>query len=285
MTPPRGDAAPTPNVAAAPFAVTVTGKGPAMLFIPGLTSGGAVWNEIVAAFADRYECHVFTLAGFAGQAPVVADSTWLVRMRDAIIAYAREKRLDRPVLVGHSLGGFLALDIAATVPSLPRAVINVDGLPFTPGAMIPAATLESARPMAMQMRQMMRAGAGAGADGAQMQEMQLRAMVRDSTKLPMVRDMMRASDGATVAEAVYGLWTADLRPRLGQITAPVLDVHAWVAYRPMGQTRAGLDRLLAGQYATLRTGTTRVSDTAHHFIMLDEPAWLIGEMRAFLGAR
>lgn len=269
--------------AAAPFSVTVTGKGPAMILIPGLTSGGAVWDGIVAALADRYECHVFTLAGFAGQPPVVADSTWLVRMRDAIVTYVRTKRLDRPVLVGHSLGGFLALDIAATVPSLPRAIVNVDGLPFLAATISPTATVESIRPMAVQMRQMMRAGGGA--DAARMQDQQLRMMIRDTTKLPMAREMGRTSDPATVAEAMYGLFSTDLRPRLAQITAPVLNLHAWVAYRGMGQTREGMERLLGGQYATLRTGTTRVSDTAYHFIMFDEPAWLLAEMRAFLGAR
>jgi pimeloyl-ACP methyl ester carboxylesterase len=254
-----------------------------MLLIPGLTSGGAVWDGIVAAFADRYECHVFTLAGFAGQPPVVADSTWLVQMRDAIVRYARERGLERPVIVGHSLGGFLALDIAATVPELPRAVVNVDGLPFLGATADPAATVESIRPMADQMRRAILAPSTEAT--AQMQEAQLRSMVRDTTRLPMLRAMSRASDPATVAEAMFGLYTTDLRPRLERVTAPVLNVHAWVAYAAFGQTREGAERLFSAQYATLRNATTRVSDTAYHFIMLDEPMWLIGEMRRFLTSR
>lgn len=279
--------------AVAPFAVRVVGRGPAMFFIPGLTSGGAVWDDVVAQFADRYECHVFTLAGFAGQPPVAADSTWLPRMRDALIAYARERGIARPVLVGHSLGGFLALDIAATDPALPRAVVNVDGLPFLAATISPTATVESVRPMAVQMRQAMRGGDAA--QGAQMpqqsqqqmqqmQEQQLRTMIRDTTRLPLARAMGRASDPATVAEATYALFVTDLRPRLAQVTAPVLNLHAWVAYRAFGQTRDGMQRLLAGQYATLPTAVTRISDTAYHFIMFDEPRWLADEMRAFLAS-
>ncbi len=267
----------------APFAVQVTGKGPAMLFIPGLTSSGAVWDDMVAALSDRYECHVFTLAGFAGQPPVQADSTWLQRMRDAIVAYTKSRRLDRPIIVGHSLGGFLALDIAAREPSLPRAVINVDGLPFLPATISPTATLESVRPMVAQMRQAMTGGnAAQAAQAEQMQEMQLRSMVRDTSKLPRVRAMGRASDRATVSEAMAALYAVDLRPDLARITAPVLNLHAWVAYRSFGQTRERMEQLLANQYAMLRNGTTRISDTAYHFIMYDEPQWLIGEMRAFL---
>lgn len=48
----------TPAHTAAPFAVTVTGKGPPMFLIAGLASGGAVWDDVVAALADRYECYV-----------------------------------------------------------------------------------------------------------------------------------------------------------------------------------------------------------------------------------
>lgn len=281
----RPAASTTASTAPAPFAVKVVGKGPPMLFIPGLTSGGAVWDDIVAAFADRYQCHVFTLAGFAGQPPIAADSTWLRRMRDAIVAYAKAERLERPIVVGHSLGGFLALDIAAHEPALPRAVVNVDGLPFLPGTISPEATLESVKPMVAQMRRAMTGGNPAqAAQAEQMQEMQLRSMVRDTSRLPMVRSMGRASDRATVAEAMSALYSVDLRPDLARITAPVLNLHAWVAYRSYGQTRPRMEQLLANQYAALRTGTTRISDSAYHFIMLDEPAWLISEMQGFLNA-
>ena len=49
------------------FAVTVTGSGRPMILIPGLSCGGNVWDGTVTHFKDRYECHVVTLAGFAGQ--------------------------------------------------------------------------------------------------------------------------------------------------------------------------------------------------------------------------
>ena len=38
-----------------------------MILIPGLTCGGDVWKSTVEHFKDRYECHVLTLAGFAGE--------------------------------------------------------------------------------------------------------------------------------------------------------------------------------------------------------------------------
>jgi N-formylmaleamate deformylase len=99
------------------FVVRVTGTGPrSMILIPGFLSHGEVWDEVVAHVGTRYRCHVLTLAGFAG-VPAV-DGPLLPRVRDEIIAYIKETKLDHPVLVGHSLGGFLALWVGSTAPDL-----------------------------------------------------------------------------------------------------------------------------------------------------------------------
>jgi pimeloyl-ACP methyl ester carboxylesterase len=54
-----------------PFKADVVGQGPAIIFIPGLNSSGAVWEAIVRELRDRHTCHVLTLAGFAGE-PAIA---------------------------------------------------------------------------------------------------------------------------------------------------------------------------------------------------------------------
>lgn len=274
---------PTPAAAQQPFSVEVSGRGRPMLLIPGLTSSGEVWRGTVAEFAKDYEVHVFTLAGFAGTAPIAADTGWLLRQREAIVAYARERRLEKPIIVGHSLGGFLALWIAADHPELPSAVINVDGMPFFGAVMNPNATRETMRPMAQQMRRMMLAP-GARENYLRTQDAQVRMMVRDSTAHAMLARHGRDSDLPTVAVAMHDMYVQDLRADLARVQVPVLNVHAWAAYAGMGQSRAGIERIAANQYAALRDGRTRIHDTAYHFIMLDEPAWLHHEMREFLAA-
>lgn len=81
-----------------------------MLLIPGLSSSGEVWDGVVARYQDRFECHVLTLAGFAGQPAIAAP--FLSPERDAILRYIEEKHLEPPLIVGHSLGEALALMIA-----------------------------------------------------------------------------------------------------------------------------------------------------------------------------
>lgn len=267
--------------AQAPFTAEVSGAGRPMIFIPGLTNSGEVWRATAAEFAKDHQVHVLSLAGFAGTPPIATDTGWLARQRDAVTAYIREKRLERPIVVGHSLGGVLALWIAADSPDLLGAVINVDGLPFIGGTMNPNATVESMRPMAEQMRTMMSAP-NAKENYLRMQGPQLRMMVRDTVAQRMLARHGAESDMPTMAIAMYELWRVDLRPELAKVRVPVLNVHAWAAYRSMGQTRAGVERLAANQYAALAKHELRIHDAAYHFIMLDEPAWLHAEMRAFL---
>ena len=126
-----------------PFQVTVTGHGRPMILIPGMSSSGETWDTTVAHYQDRFECHVLTLAGFAGVPRVPAPM--MDTVRDGIAAYIRAHKLDRPVIVGHSLGGTLALDLAAHYPDLPGGLVIVDSYPFLMGVMDPKATPESAQ--------------------------------------------------------------------------------------------------------------------------------------------
>src|SRR5205807_9710413 len=101
----------------APFQVKVTGHGQPMILIPGLACPGEVWDSTVAHFKDRYEMHVLSLAGFAGVPRV--PGPFLEKVREGIADYVRKNKLQKPVVVGHSLGGFVALDLAAHHPELP----------------------------------------------------------------------------------------------------------------------------------------------------------------------
>src|SRR5271155_4967952 len=68
-----------------PFKAVVTGSGSPLILIPGLASGGNVWDGTVEHFKGRYQCHVLTLAGFAGQPAL--DGPFLEKVRDGIVQY------------------------------------------------------------------------------------------------------------------------------------------------------------------------------------------------------
>jgi N-formylmaleamate deformylase len=53
-------------------------------------------------------------------------------VRDALADYIRKNNLDKPVVVGHSLGGYLALLLAVKYPDLPGKLVIVDSYPTWP---------------------------------------------------------------------------------------------------------------------------------------------------------
>ena len=138
----------TPPVAEKParftptaFSVKVTGAGRAVIFIPGLASPASVWDGTVAHLGGAVQAHVLTLAGFAGQPPIGAP--FLQQVHDQIATYITANHLDHPVIVGHSLGGMMALWLGETVPQL-GGVVDVDGFPFFAAVLDPSATSDKA---------------------------------------------------------------------------------------------------------------------------------------------
>ena len=134
------------------FTVRVVGKGKPMLLIPGLTCPGAVWDKTVAHYQRQYQCHVVSLAGFGGTPAGPATAALLPAVRDQLLAYLKAQRLNKPVVIGHSLGGFLALAMSVQQPDAIGPLVIVDSLPFLPAGQNPALTAETAQPMAAAMR-------------------------------------------------------------------------------------------------------------------------------------
>ena len=71
-------------------------------------------------------------------------------MVEELARYIREQGLSKPVVVGHSMGGFSALMLAQQRPELVGAVMSVDSLPFFSALFGHETTEETARPYAEQ---------------------------------------------------------------------------------------------------------------------------------------
>ncbi|MFY0602019.1 MAG: alpha/beta hydrolase [Cyclobacteriaceae bacterium] len=262
------------------FKVEKTGKGQDILFIPGLTCDGAVWDQAVSQLSKSYTCHVVTLPGFAGQKPIEVTNGFTPVIRTELIEYIQANKLIKPIIIGHSLGGFLALDIMSAEPDLIDRAIIVDGLPFFAAIQNPNATEESMKEASKNMSAMN--NNMPPEQYAIQQRMILGAMITDSTNIETAFQWGAASDIATVNQAVYDMNTTDLRDDLAKIKSPVLVLGAYVAYKQYGVTKEMTMNNFANQFKELEGVKIELSDIGRHFIMWDDPQFFLNQTTAFL---
>jgi N-formylmaleamate deformylase len=244
------------------FTVKVIGTGRPVIFIPGLASPASVWDHAVAHLTGRVQAHVLTLAGFAGAPPIAPP--FLRQVHDQIVQYIKANNLQKPIVVGHSLGGVMSLWLAETDPDI-AGIVDVDGFPFLAAAIDPSMTAESAAAQGnMFADQIAKASQAELAD--QMKRF-MAAMITKPDDLQRVTDAAGKSDPATVGAAFAEMFALDLRGDLGKIAMPVTIVAATDSQLP-------LDKLQAAWHAQvdpIKGVDLEFVGNAKHFVMLDQP--------------
>ena len=262
------------------FRVSKTGEGNAILFIPGLACDGSVWESTIAELNAHYECHAVTLPGFAGQPPLDIEAGFTSRIRDELLRYVKEENLLHPVVVGHSLGGFIALDMLASEPDVFERAIIVDGLPFLAAVQNPAATEETMKTMASNM--LSATQNIPDEQYAAQQKMTLRTMITDEENIEKALEWSMASNRATINQAMYDLYTTDLRDDMARVQVPVLVLGSYVAYQAYGATKETVLATFKAQYQSLDGVHIELSDIGKHFIMWDDPEFFLEQTQSFL---
>ena len=245
------------------FSVQVRGSGPDVILIPGLTAGREVWNATVNA-VPGYRYHLIQVSGFAGE-PVRgnAEGAVVAPLADEIGRYIVARGLDRPAIVGHSMGGTLAMMVAARRPDRVGKVMVVDMLPRPAGLFGPSAETS---PLANTVRNMISSPGGR----------RLVASILGSFSPP--DSASRRSDPDVVGRAMQDLSAMDLGGQLPRIRAPLTVVYA----SPDPQAGATMQRTYGSAYAAARGARLVRIDNSGHMIMFDQPARFHQEVRAFL---
>ncbi|WP_324024686.1 alpha/beta hydrolase [Maribacter sp. BPC-D8] len=253
---------------AEPFKVEVTGEGDPILLFPGFTCTGDVWNETVSELSKNYECHVFTFAGF-GDVPAI-EKPWLPKIKDRVVEYISENKLDNAVLVGHSLGGALALWMAADGNSYKELII-VDALPSTGALMMPDFKSEYMVYDSPYNKQLL---AMNDTDFEAMVQQMANSMTKEQSNLERIKDWMIQADRETYVYGYTDLLKLDLREDLAKINTPVTIL---AATEPYGLEMAKSTYEL--QYKALTEYTIEFANGSSHFIMYDQPQWFIENLK------
>lgn len=254
-------------------------KGRALILVPGLASGAWAWQGVVRALAADHVIYIVTLPGFDGR-PFTAGNGFDAA-RAGLLELIRERQLDHPVLIGHSMGAALSLAVAEAAPQAVGGIVAIDGLPVFPGAetMPPAQRAAMAANIKASM-----AAADPAAFAKQQQAYMRTAGVRDMEQADQLAQLTSRSDPVAAGTYIAEVLALDLRPHLNAITAPILVLVPYFDQDPM-DARSTQDAKVA-YYRSLLAGAPRVQalpvPDARHFIMFDQPQVLNTILRAYL---
>lgn len=274
-----------PARALAPFrseriTVETRGDGPDLILIAGLASTAAVWNRTAARLDDRRRLHLVSVRGF-GDLPARGNASGAVMsgIANEVRRYITESRLAAPAIIGHSMGGQVALRVAADAPDRIGRLMTVDASPFFPALISPGATVGDVEPIAQVAYQAVQF---LGDEGLRERGRSLGLELGGAADAVFGSMGWQGGDRRVLAQALYEVMTVDLRHRLPDITAPVTVVYGWSPDEASPRSRT--DSLFRGAYANLpRPATFERIEGAEHMVMIDQPNRFLAAVERFLG--
>jgi pimeloyl-ACP methyl ester carboxylesterase len=215
--------------------------------------------------AKCFRTHSLTLSGFAGQPPGsgLKIDGWVKSVSDYIGALPSK----RAIVVGHSLGGFLGLKVAAEYPDRIERLVLLDSLPYLPAAIFPGATVDGVRAQAERIREMLIAQPVGSFRAAQ--QATLRTMTANEDALTKLVDWSLQSDRRTIADAYYEMNVTDLRDSIAGIRAPTLVLVPW--HESQKRDTAEVLATYQRQYQKLPGTRFDLIENSRHFLMIDQP--------------
>lgn len=176
------------------MAYGLAGVGPPLVLVHGLAGSSRWWRHNVPALARQFRVYTIDLVGFGGSR---GGPPFALNEAPAILgAWLRQLDLAPCALVGHSMGGLVAADLAAAAPELVSRLVLVD-----------AAALPIGRRYVRHLW---------GLAG-------IARYARLSLLPVLLADSLRAGP-RTLLGAIWQLLAADISPRLGAIRAPTLVI-------------------------------------------------------------
>ena len=194
-------------------------------------------------------------------------------MKEGIKQYIINQNLEDVVLIGHSMGGNLAIDLAAELPQRVSRLILVDTLPCMRELMFPGFTAEqmvykspfNQRTLAMSDEEFKNMAVGMASQ-----------MSKERSRHAQLAEWIEIADRKTYVYGYTDLLRLDQRGKLKNITIPALILGAM---EPFGeQARVNLQK----QYSALSDKELIMIADSRHFIQFDQKQLLADHINAFL---
>lgn len=258
--------------------VQTRGEGPDLILIPGLASTADVWRSTADRMPNR-RLHLISVRGFGTLAPDLnASGVVSTPVAAEIGRYIAHQRLIEPAIIGHSMGGQLALRIAADQGRRVSRVMTVDASPFFPALIAPTSTVRDIEPIA---RVAFQAIQFLGDEALRTQGASMGLELGGAADALFGTLGWQGGDRRMLAQALYEVMTVDLRPRLPAVAAPVTVVYGWSPDER--SPRSHTDNLFRQAYSRLRNPAKfeRI-EGAEHMVMIDQPRRFLAAVDRFM---
>ncbi|HXR28778.1 MAG TPA: alpha/beta hydrolase [Solirubrobacteraceae bacterium] len=256
------------------------GEGPPLVFVHGLAGSWPNWLEQLPAFAAERRVVAVDLPGF-GHSPMPSASISIGGYARALDGLFEALGLDAAAVVGNSMGGFVAAELAIAFPQRVERLVLVSAAGISTHR--DPRTMRAVPAMRRAERIMLASGAWVASKSdtvarrARLREAALHVVVRHPSRLPaaLATEQLRGAGKPGFLQALQSIVDYDLRERLPEIACPTLIV--WGEH----------DRLIgvgdAIAFGELIPGSRVVifEDTGH-VAMLERPAAFNALLRDFL---
>ena len=198
--------------------VEVQGDGLPLVFVHGLGLQAALWNRVCDALGGGYRLVRLSLRGSPRSRELDPRELTLERWAADVGGVIDALVLDRPIVVGHSLGGAVALRFALDRPYTPRAVV----------LMCTEANLSNLAPrMRASAERIEQEGLEPWLEGpwAANPPFAAASLARDPSLLDEYRNLLRENDPRDYVRQCLAIASAEsLGGRLDEVVAPALVV-------------------------------------------------------------
>lgn len=179
------------------------GRGRPVIFLHGWLGSWRYWMSAMDDLSERYRAYALDLWGF-GDTDRRQDGYSLSAYVDLLEQFMEEMGISRAVLVGHGLGGVVAVRLAARAPERVDRLVAVS-TPLVGAAMaLPLVTFSNHHNGEWLSRILGR---------------------RQASAYPEVQMEASKTDPTAIVRSIQAVWTEDLRPDLESFTFPVLLIY------------------------------------------------------------
>jgi len=183
-----------------------------LIFVPALFCGSWEWNAQINSLSNQYDVFVVTLPGFDGR-PMVSGDALMERAARDIHLLIESRGLKRPIVIGHSLGGTLAVFFAERYPNDTAGIVTVEGgYPVAPTqAMRDAGVARTVKPYE---------GLAQSELGPVLRKNMLQYTITSAADVNTVERFAARSDPEAIVAWLRAALTLDLTPGLSSIRVP-----------------------------------------------------------------